>query len=235
MSGAITSRARGPCTAIAAHCSVVEVQPDLEVGELGLQIVLHLGEHARRAAGRGGDVEAVGREAADDAVVDDEAGFAQHQAVAAAADLELGPGVGVDAVRGISAASGPTTSILPSVEASKMPTHCRAARHSRATASCMSSPAAGKYQARFHRPTSSKTAPCSAAQSWIGVRRIGIEQVAARGAGEGAEGDRRVGRAEGGEADLRDGLRQRRGDDGERVHVARSCPGRSPCRWWCSA
>ena len=46
-------------------------------------------EHARRAAGRRRDVEAVGREAADDAVVHDEAGLAQHQAVAAAAGLSF--------------------------------------------------------------------------------------------------------------------------------------------------
>ena len=43
-----------------------------------------------------------------------------------------------------SAASLPTTSILPSVEASKMPTPARTALHSRATAACMSSPEPGK-------------------------------------------------------------------------------------------
>src|SRR3546814_6092186 len=60
-------------------------KPDLELRPLGLEIVLHHGEHARRTAGRGGDVEAIGGEPADHAVVADEAVFAQKQAVAATA------------------------------------------------------------------------------------------------------------------------------------------------------
>ena len=56
-------------------------------------------QHARRAAGRGGDVEAVGGEAPDDAVVEHEAVLAQHHAIAAAAGLEFAQGVDVDAVR----------------------------------------------------------------------------------------------------------------------------------------
>ena len=42
-----------------------------------------------------------------------------------------------------------------------MPTPVRTALHSRSTAACMSSPARGKYRARFHWPTSSNTAPCA--------------------------------------------------------------------------
>ena len=72
-----------------------------------------------------------------------------------------------------SAASRPTISILPSVEASKMPTPSRTALHSRATAACRSSPAFGKYQARRHRATFSNRAPWASAHSWIGVVRIG--------------------------------------------------------------
>ena len=71
------------------------------------------------------------------------------------------------------AASGPTTSILPSVEASNNPAALRTVTHSRLTAACISSPALGKYQARFHWPTSSNTAPCASAQGWIAVRRVG--------------------------------------------------------------
>jgi hypothetical protein len=41
-------------------------------------------------------------------------------------------------------ASGPTTSIFPSVEASKTPAALRTARHSRATAVAISSPSRGK-------------------------------------------------------------------------------------------
>ena len=84
-SGARTSRARGPLHGDDRPLLGDRGQPDTQVRELGLQVVLHVVQHARRAAGGRGDVEAVGRQAADDAVVHDEAGFAQHQAVAAAA------------------------------------------------------------------------------------------------------------------------------------------------------
>ena len=51
------------------------------------------------------------------------------------------------------------------------------------------------------------------------MRRIGIEQIAARGSGEGAEGHRRIGRAEGREPHFGDRFLLRGGGDGERVHV----------------
>ena len=70
-------------------------EPDLEVRPLGLEVVLHHVEDARGAAGGGGDVEAVRGQPADDAVVADEAVLAEQQAVAAAAEPELRPGVGV--------------------------------------------------------------------------------------------------------------------------------------------
>ena len=54
-------------------------------------------EHARRAAGRRRHVEAVGLQARDHAVVHEKAGLAQHEAIAAAPDLELLEGVGVHA------------------------------------------------------------------------------------------------------------------------------------------
>ncbi len=54
-----------------------------------------------------------------------------------------------------------------------MPQLPRTARHSRATAACMSSPARGKKRARFHWPTSSNTAPRATADSCIGVLRTG--------------------------------------------------------------
>ena len=53
-------------------------------------------EHARRAACGRRDMEAIAGDAPDDAVVHDEAGLVQHQAVAAAPDGELGPRVGVE-------------------------------------------------------------------------------------------------------------------------------------------
>ena len=35
-------RARGPCTAMTAHCSVTRGQPYLKVGPLGLEVILHV-------------------------------------------------------------------------------------------------------------------------------------------------------------------------------------------------
>ena len=48
-------------------------------------------EYAGSSAGRGRDMEAVGGEPGDDAVVDDEPGLVEHEAVAAATRLELQP------------------------------------------------------------------------------------------------------------------------------------------------
>ena len=96
-SGAMHSRAFGPCKAIVAHCSVVDVSQNSEIRELGLKIVLHMREHAGRAAGRRRHVKAVGFQARDHAVIHEETGFAQHEAVATPPNFELLEGVGVHA------------------------------------------------------------------------------------------------------------------------------------------
>ena len=46
-SGSNIARAFGPCTAITAHCSVIDVSQTFEIGPFGLQIILH---HARARA-----------------------------------------------------------------------------------------------------------------------------------------------------------------------------------------
>ncbi len=74
-------------------------QPDRQMRELGLQIILHVVQHARRTAGRGGHMETILGQAPDDAVVIDEAVFARHDAVAAAAGLQRVPGVGIEEVQ----------------------------------------------------------------------------------------------------------------------------------------
>src|SRR5690606_41875928 len=48
-------------------------EPDLQLRPFGLEIILHHRQHARRAAGGGGDMEAIGRKPADHAIVTDEA------------------------------------------------------------------------------------------------------------------------------------------------------------------
>jgi hypothetical protein len=62
------------------------------------------------------------------------------------------------------AASGPTTSIFPSVVASMIPTAVRTLSLSRCTAASRSSPERGKYHGRFHCPTFSKMAPWATCQ-----------------------------------------------------------------------
>ncbi|MNI85015.1 hypothetical protein D3C73_1419710 [compost metagenome] len=57
-----------------------------------------------------------------------------------------------------------------------MPTPLRTARHSRATAACMLSPASGKYQGRFQLPTSSNAAPWDTCHSCMQVLRMGSKK-----------------------------------------------------------
>ena len=71
---------------------------DAEVGPLGLQPLFEPGEHGGRVGGAGEHEVALVVEAGGDAVVEDHAVFAEHEAVAAAAGAEAFPGVGVDAV-----------------------------------------------------------------------------------------------------------------------------------------
>ncbi len=56
-------------------------------------------EHARRAAGRRRYVEAVGFQARDHAIVYEKTGFVQHEAIAAAPNLQLLKRVGVHAFK----------------------------------------------------------------------------------------------------------------------------------------
>ena len=118
------------------------------------------------------------------------------------------------------AASGPTTSILPSVEPSNRPTRRpgRAALARDRVVHRLRRRAGNTRRASIgRRPRTPRPAPPPSRGS--ACARIGIEQVAARGSGEGAEGHRRIGRAEGREPDLRDRLLLHGGGDGERVHV----------------
>ena len=83
----------------------------------------------------------------------------------------------------------------------------------------MVSPARGKYQARFHKDTSSNTAPCAAAQSCIGVLRIGSKSSPRAGPAKAPKVTGVVGRTEGREPHRRDRLLLDGRGDGERVHV----------------
>ncbi len=235
-SGASTSRARGPCTAMTDHCSVVEVSQARSSRPLGLQVVLHQREDARRAAGRRRHVEAIVGHAGDHAVVVDEAVVAQQDAVARAPRrARLAKSLTYMRDRNV-AASGPTTSILPSVEASNMPTaraHGAAfARHRRVHVF------AGSREVARALPLADvlehRAVPLAPTRA-IGVRAHRVEQVAAVVAGEECRTSRAC-RACGtssarlSAADV-PSLRQR-----SPAHSgSTSCPGRSPCRSSCSA
>ena len=117
-------------------------QPHLQVRPFGLQPFLHPVEDVRRAAGGGEHLEPVLGQAHHGAVVDDHAVDAAHHPVADHADLQGAHHVRVEHVEE-PPASGPCTSILPSVEPSRMPTPVRTAAHSRSTAVSMSSPGCG--------------------------------------------------------------------------------------------
>ncbi len=65
-------------------------QPDAQFGKLGLQIVFHVMQHSGRAAGRRGDVEAIGRQARDDAIVHHEAVLAQQHARSGSVPAQAG-------------------------------------------------------------------------------------------------------------------------------------------------
>ena len=116
------------------------------------------------------------------------------------------------------AASRPTTSILPSVEASKIPQAVRTARHSRATAACMSRRRAGSSApaSRARRPRTPRPRLGPAVN-----RRVCApgRTAAARRPAKRAEGHRRIGHAEGRQPDLRHRPAERPRDDPEGVHV----------------
>ena len=113
---------------------------DLEIRPLGLQPLLQPGQHARRAAGGRGHVEMAWAKPRGHAVVEHHAVVAQHQPVAAAADLELGPGVGVDAVQQLGGVRDPAGRSCPACSRRTGRRRCAPRRHSRCTAACMSSP-----------------------------------------------------------------------------------------------
>ncbi len=189
-----------------------------EIGKLGLEIVLHVREHARRAAGRRRHVEAVGFQACDDAVIHEETGLAQHEAIAAAPNLELPEGVGIHAFEKSRCVGAHDFDFAKrgGVEQSdaspgRAAFACDGVVHGFARA--WKVPGAFPWAdilergAVFGRPVMN------------GRAADGIEQIAARGACEGAEGHRRIGRAEGRQPDLGYRLLELGRGDRKRVHV----------------
>ena len=74
-------------------------QPDPQRGELGLEVVLHMMKHETGAACGRRDMEPVGRQAGDDAIVPNETIFAGQNRIAAAAHRKRGEVAGIDATQ----------------------------------------------------------------------------------------------------------------------------------------
>ena len=196
-------------------------EPDVEMRELGLEVVLHVVHDARRAAGRRRDMETVGRQASDDAVVIDEAVLAQHDAVAAAARLELLPRVGVEQLHE-----------LRRVRADHLDL---AERRGVEQAGSLAHGHAFAVDGGVHVLAGSREIPGAFPLADIlehraialpprhgsAVLRVGSNSAPARMVDDRAEGNRRIGRAERRQPDLGDRLAQRLGGNGQSMHVGR--------------
>ena len=191
---------------------------NLKIGPLGLQIVFHHCQHPCGTAGGGRQMKAVRCKPPDHAVIHDKAVFAQQDAIAAASDAELGPGIDIEAVeelrriwtddfdfskrRGVKYSS-------PGADGQTL------ARHSRMHVLAALWEIAGtfpqgdvfKYRALGFGPAVHRGATDR------------IEEVAARQASKGSKGHRCEGHAEGGETDGGYGAVEQVGGNGQRIEV----------------
>ena len=195
-------------------------QPDLVFGELGLEVVFHHVEDAGSAASRGGDVETVCRQAADDAVIADEAVFAEQHAIAGAAGLQLAPGVGVHAIEEFGGVGAYNLDLAQrrSVENAQRVTRRLAFaghRGMHVLARLGEVPGTAPQRDRL------EDGALFLGPAVDGRLTRDVEQAAAIVACKGAEGGRRVRRPEGGEANLRRRLLHGIGRDDQAVDVGR--------------
>ena len=158
-------------------------------------------------------------EARGHAVVHDHAVLAQHQAIAALADLELGPGVGVHAVEEL----GRVLALDVDLAERRGVDHAERVAHRLDLAvDGVVHGFAGPRVIPGPLPLADVLEGRAVALVPGVDRRLagGIEQVVDIAAGEDAEGDRGIGRAEGGDAHFRDRPAERLGDDADGIHVA---------------
>src|SRR6516165_12220145 len=64
-------------------------EPDFEIVKFSLQIILHQVEDARCSPRRGGDMETIGSEPGDDAIVENKTVCPEHDRVTAPSDLQV--------------------------------------------------------------------------------------------------------------------------------------------------
>ena len=195
-------------------------QPDAQVGEFGLPIVLHVVQHGRGAARGGGDVEAVGCEPGDDAVVQHEAVLAQHKGIAAASDGQTGD---IDRINQIEECRGIRANDFDLAERGGVEqTHGTA--HGTAFARDGGGLRfAGARKAAGTLPGADVLEDRTLRRGPVVQRRVPhrLQQFAARGAGQRAECHRRIGHAERRVPDSGDRLLQQAGDSGQGVDVRR--------------
>ena len=230
-----SSRERGPATATCAHWSVTEVAWASRSGPEALEAELEVRHHLAGRRGGGGEEEVVVAEPRRGAVVHDEAVLAQHDAVAHPPDGEGRDGVGVDPVeeaRGVGAldvdlAEGGDVADADGARAPSRPRGRSppASRSPLPWGTSRAVPEARLDEARHPSP-SCRRAPGGSA---------GGRALAGAAGAEG--GDRERGRRAGGRSSCRSRPRCARSARPARRgrRRRRSCPGRSPCRGWCSA
>ena len=144
----------------------------LQLRPFGLVVQLQPLQYAGGAAGGGGHDEVVVGQAGGHAVVEDHPVFLAHQAVARLADVELGPGVGVDPVEELPRVRALDVDLAQGrgVEQADRLAH-RAAFAGHGGVHVLA--AARKYHGRFHWPTSSNSAPFFTCQACRAVKRTG--------------------------------------------------------------
>ncbi len=195
-------------------------EPHAKFREFGLTVVLHVVQHTCCAAGGRGDVEAIRREAGDDAVVHHEACLVQHHAVAAATDGKAREVAGVDPVEEFSSVGADHFDLAEGrgVEdadrgADGAAFACNGAVHVLGGVREVVGALPGADVLEYRAPRSGPSVHRGLAD--------GFEQHASRVAGEGTEGHGRIRHAECRVADIRNRSLQYIGDDTQGVHVRR--------------
>ena len=193
-------------------------QEDVELRPFGLEIILHVIENTRGAAGCRRDVEPVMRKTRDDAVIHHVAVFPEHHSVPASTRLELQPVIGIEPVQELGCIRADDLDLSEScrIENADARTHRLAfARDGSvdvfAVLQEIARPAPERdvleHGAVLGRPGVDRRLPDR------------LEQCTTRRADQRAEGDRRIGRPKCRRADVGDRTIQRLRHDLERGHV----------------
>ena len=231
-----TSRERGPATEILRPLVANGGELHVEFRPQPLVAELHVLQDLGRVGGGGGDDKAILAEARGGAVVQHESVFAQHEAVARLADGEGLPAVGVKALQELGCVAHPAGR------------SCRASRRRKRPRSSERCAPRGS-RSRASRPRRASRIPLRAQPiarldehgalllrpRWEGGSRVGLKSLprcvpASAPIATGVKGGRNVVVPVCGMVRAVNSAISARP-----VRRWRSCPGRWPCRAWCSA